>query len=196
MPSQRNSVTLTEATYYSCSLLEPRHYLQPPTLVCPVASAPTYFVVWHVWMGEKKWTWTTLRNGEECGRLNMYNGEMTDQLYNMWSNLQFFTCILKPYFNYYTLRHETHKQCARMCLLQNLLSHILPYKQCTSHMHIEGTYNSLLRNLYTDIQKWYQIWWDTFLLIAGKNNRNQIRIKTGILLEKFRVLILYYGLWE
>jgi len=61
-------------------------------------------------------------------------------------------------------------------------------------MHIEGTYNSLLRNLYTYIQKWYEIWWDTFLLIAGKNNRNQIRIKTGILFEKFRIQILYYGL--
>jgi hypothetical protein len=39
-------------------------------------------------------------------------------------------------------------------------------------MHIEGAYNSLLRNLYTNIQKWYDIWWYTFLLIAGKNNRN------------------------
>ena len=158
--------------------------------------APTYLAVRHVRMGEKKRTWTTSRKGVECGRLNMYNGKIRDELYNMWSNVQFCTWILKPHFNYYTLRHATQKQCARMCSLQNLLSHILPHKQCTSHMHIEGTDNSLLRNLYTNIQKWYEIWWDTFLLIAGKNNRNHIRIKNGILFEKFRVLILYYGLWE
>lgn len=174
---------------YSCPLLQPRHYLQPPMLVCPVVSAPTYFAVWHVRMGEKKRTWTTSRNGVECGRLNMDNGKLRDELNNMWSNLQLCTWILKPHFNYYTLRHETHKQCARMCSLQNLLSHVLPYKQCTSYVHIEGTYNSLLRNLYTNIQKWYEIWWDTFLLIAGKNNRNQIRIKTGILFGKFRVMV-------
>jgi len=147
-------------------------------------------------MGEKKRTWTTLRNGLECGRLNMDNGKIIDQLYSMWSNLQLYIWILKTYVNYYTLRHETQKQCARMCSLQNLLSHILPYKQCTSHVHIEGTYNSLLRNFYTNIQKWYEIWWDTFLLIARKNNMNQIRIKTGILFETIGLLILYYGLWE
>jgi hypothetical protein len=56
-------------------------------------------------------------------------------------------------------------------------------------MHIQGTYNSLLRDLYTNIQKWDEIWWDTFLLIAGKN-RNYIRMKTGTLFEKFRVLTL------
>jgi hypothetical protein len=39
-------------------------------------------------------------------------------------------------------------------------------------MHIEGAYDSLLRNLHTNIQKWHEIRWDTFLLIAGKNNRN------------------------
>jgi hypothetical protein len=70
-----------------------------------------------------------------------------------------------------------------MCSLQNLLSHVLPYKQCTSYVHIEGTYNSLLRNLYTNIQKWYEIWWDTFLLIAGKNFGTKLELKLVYCLE-------------
>jgi hypothetical protein len=38
-------------------------------------------------MGEKKRTWTS-RNGVECGRLNMDNGKIRDELYNMLNNLQ------------------------------------------------------------------------------------------------------------
>jgi len=45
--------------------------------------AAMYFAVRHVRMGEKKRTWTTSRNGGECGRLNMYNGKIGDELYNM-----------------------------------------------------------------------------------------------------------------
>jgi len=44
---------------------------------------PMHFAVRPVRMGEKKRTWTTSRNGGECGRLNMYNRKIIDELYNM-----------------------------------------------------------------------------------------------------------------
>jgi hypothetical protein len=35
-------------------------------------------------------------------------------------------------------------------------------------MNIQGAYNALLGDLYTNIQKWYEICWDAFFLIAEK----------------------------